>query len=343
MLKRVLALAVRAPSGDNLQPWRVALQGDALVIFNVPPERFYTDWAGAVISCGALIENLLCAARAEGFMGTVSYEPGSVQGVLARIRFVKSGVPDPFAATLIRTRRTDRGPYARQPLTREERHALEEALVPFGQGISLITIEDRRAMRRIARALGVNARLFLEDPTFHRYFFTHLRWNQREEELLRDGIPVRELGLNPFERFELSLMRNFGFARFMTRLGATRLAADAYTKKYLRSGAFLVITAPSTEGRELARGGQALEALWLVATRLGLGIQPIAGFMFGQGSTPTGFTMLAPMHQMLVERAMHEVRGACGLAEEAVIMIVRIGKVRSRENRTLRKPLSYGA
>lgn len=69
VIERVLATAVRAPSVHNTQPWQVTVRGDVVEVRADPARTLrHTDPAGreATISCGALVDHVVVAARREG-------------------------------------------------------------------------------------------------------------------------------------------------------------------------------------------------------------------------------------------------------------------------------------
>lgn len=345
-LKRILALGVRAPSGDNLQPWRFTASGDTVSVFGVfNDEKPLADRIGGLIGCGAAIENMVIAAHALGYRAAVT-EPGGAQSQehLADIAFAKTEEKkDKELAEEIPKRITNRKRFSRARLSTDERQALLASALPFRERITLRITESRPAMRALARDLAINVRLFIEDPSFHRYFFGNLRWSRAEVAKTRDGIPVRALRLNPLERTELKLMRSWPIARFFSRFGAARLAGGAYTDKYLSAGAFITILARGNSVPELLAGGRALERLWLTASRAGFGIQPIAGFIMGQDASGLrGVEMVAPNLQRNARQSYADIRKTLGLTDETIIIILRVGKAKVISGETLRKEPPMG-
>jgi len=101
VIERVLATAVRAPSVHNTQPWQVTVRGDAIEVRADPARALrHTDPQGreATISCGALVDHAVVAARREGLDAQVVLLPDGAEGRLARI--VLSQGPAPSASEL---------------------------------------------------------------------------------------------------------------------------------------------------------------------------------------------------------------------------------------------------
>jgi nitroreductase len=343
-LRHILALGVQAPSGDNLQPWRFEVNGTMVSVFGVfNDQKPLADRIGTIISCGAAIENMVIAAHTLGYQADVTYK-GDATGsdYLADMRFTETGgKSDAALCAEIPKRTTNRKRFSKARLVGEERQALLASVLPFRDEVSLRITESRGAMRSIAHSLAINVRLFLEDPAFHRYFFGNLRWDTEDVAKTRDGIPVRALKLNPLEYLELKLMRSWPIARFFSRLGAARLAGQAYTDRYLSAGAFITILARGNSAPELLAGGRALERLWLTATHESFGVQPIAGFIMGQDASGLrGVEMVATNLQRNARQSYADIRKTLGLADETIVIILRVGKAKAIPGETLRKEQS---
>ena len=96
VIERVLATAVRAPSVHNTQPWQVMVRGDAIEVRADPARALrHTDPQGreATISCGALVDHAVVAARREGLDAHVVLMPDGPGGRLARIALSEGSAP----------------------------------------------------------------------------------------------------------------------------------------------------------------------------------------------------------------------------------------------------------
>ena len=77
-VERVIAAAVRAPSGGNVQPWHVSTQDGAITIALAPEHTSTMDvgYRASAVAVGAAAFNARVAAAASGILGPVHFEPG---------------------------------------------------------------------------------------------------------------------------------------------------------------------------------------------------------------------------------------------------------------------------
>ncbi|OHV44877.1 hypothetical protein BBK14_30600 [Parafrankia soli] len=117
-IQRVVALAVRAPSIHNTQPWRFELTADALELWADRRRQLAAidpdGWA-LLISCGGALYLAGLGLAAEGWRTTTERMPDPTRpDLLARLRFegrqpVKAHVHE--TVTAARRRRTERRPF----------------------------------------------------------------------------------------------------------------------------------------------------------------------------------------------------------------------------------------
>src|SRR5205823_14499387 len=84
--RKLVEAAIRAPSGDNCQPWHLRFQGNRVEIDLVPhrAESFFDfRHRGSFLSVGALVENIRVQAACLDFDLAVSYPGGEARGIPA--------------------------------------------------------------------------------------------------------------------------------------------------------------------------------------------------------------------------------------------------------------------
>ena len=120
-LHSVLALATRAPSVGDSQPWQWRVDTDGLQLFADParPARTDPDRRALLLSCGAALHHSIVALAAMGWHARVDRLPSPAEpGHLAAITLTPRAADDldvALAAAIAR-RRTDRRGYGSWPV-----------------------------------------------------------------------------------------------------------------------------------------------------------------------------------------------------------------------------------
>jgi nitroreductase len=261
-LEQAVRDALRAPSIFNTQPWRWRIGRSGLELWADPTRQLdVTDPYGheLLLSCGAALHHALVSLAATGWAVTVD-RYGDRGDRLARIDLVgRAAEADPEAVALraaIPVRRTDRRPYADQPVPDEIIDALTVAAAASGVRLHRVRY-DQMPMFAVAVAFAGSAET--GDPT---YLSELSRWTNRPQ-WNNDGVPpatavrrvprrvpVREFALNPHQGLPAQPGGDLG-------------------------AAYLVLHGPGTTRTDRLRAGEALSAVLLTAVARGLRVAPI--------------------------------------------------------------------
>jgi hypothetical protein len=259
-LKFLLQYAVLAPSTKNTQPWRFSIGENTIGVF-----ADLTRWQPVAdrgrrelyISLGCALENLLVAGEQFGFRHDVSYFPQSTNEELAAIvTFLPGGTPSIYrtgiALATITARHTQHGPYRDEPVTEEVRCRLLQSCSAAGLRVDLT---DDPATRSRVIELNLHAdEMEFADPEFR-----------------------KELGYWVGQGV-------YGTPRLVSRLEGLLLsrvnlgrAIGKRNAAVLSSASLIGLISARTDDRtSQIRTGQALERLWLHATRIGIALQPMS-------------------------------------------------------------------
>lgn len=178
--RSILEAGNSAPSGENCQPWRFKVSGeDTIDVYLHRNDRSVYNWGdrGSYMAIGAAIENMTIAANDAGYSSEVSYFPsGSVEHV-GRIKLMHSTTEiKQKLARFIGERVTNRKPYEKRQLTREQR----EALLSHGTDkVRINIVEDPALMRRLGRDGSTNEEVMLTNEHIHDFFFSHVSWTKK--------------------------------------------------------------------------------------------------------------------------------------------------------------------
>ncbi|WP_280484188.1 Acg family FMN-binding oxidoreductase [Nocardia farcinica] len=254
-----LALAGRAPSVHNVQPWRWRIDRHSVHLYLDPARtlpRTDPDRRDVVISCGAALHHLTVAFTAMGWASVVTRLPDPAdENHLATIRLVphRATGHDIAMSAAIPQRRTDRRRYAPLPLPPGYPGLLAERAAALG---AMVRVVDQPARRRLVAAARAAADRHALDPE---YDFELALWSGRHSS--DDGVPARN---TPAPRAGDELPAR--------RFAAPRLLDPATD---LDHADLLVLATACDDRRARLRAGEALSAVLLTATNIGLATCPL--------------------------------------------------------------------
>jgi len=255
-----LALACRAPSLHNSQPWRWRL-GEHSVHLYADTGRLLAaaDPSGRelVISCGTALHHARAAFTSLGWRTFVHRLPNPADPEhLASLEFMPAhGVPAQAVplAQAIADRRTDRRPFLPEPVPRPVLDRLVDAAC--SEHATLTVADTVTARRELVVAMAAVNELQRHDAEYH----TELTvWAGRRLGAV-DGVPARALrSVHPPERPML--------ARDFSAAGDGDLTAPP-----MDDGAVLAVLSTASDDRlAWLHAGEALSAVLLTATAAGL-------------------------------------------------------------------------
>ncbi|WAC93800.1 Acg family FMN-binding oxidoreductase [Mycobacterium sp. Aquia_213] len=309
VVQGAVALACRAPSYHNSQPWLWRLDRAGLHLYLDPARVVQTDPAErqALISCGAALDHLRVAMAAAGWNAHVSHcpDPNNVEH-LASITLTEMTVvteEQRRRADAIATRRTDRLPFDPVPDWTDFEAELRSRI---DDTVALVDVIDDADRGELADATDMTDILRLYDSP---YFATLQRWTAPFE--ASEGIPYDSL-VSAAEGDRVDVARTFPFSHNPER--------RAHTPTDLST--ILVISAHDRSPRDLLGCGETLSTILLEATVAGLATCTLT-------------------HLTELETSRHVVEGLTGHPLPQVL--VRIGRAPGNEHYpppTPRRPLA---
>jgi hypothetical protein len=252
----LIAMAGRAPSVHNTQPWRFRVTGSVIELYCDPARKLRVDPAGRemVISCGAALFGLRLAVRSLGYMPDVKLLPDPARlRLLARVGV---GAPAPLTSTerqmieAVPHRHTHRGGFAPDGLPAGLLAGLQHDAL--AEGATLALVGSGLAYQRLANIAAMAAGRMDFDP---RARAEVRRWTRAGASPARDGIPALAFPVRAARDTRRLRQRDFDLGRGLGRLpddGAPPLVTA------------VLITSGDSRADWL-RGGQALHRLLLHA------------------------------------------------------------------------------
>ena len=255
-----LALATRAPSVHNVQPWQWRVGDESLHLYADPGRRLvHTDPDGrdTIVSCGVALNHCVIALAALGWQSKIRRLPNPADpSHLAAVELHPHAADevDVMLAAAIPRRRTDRRYFSGWP-------------VALGD-ISLMGARAARAgvtMRRVEPSTALRAalaRAVWEHATDQQYLEELTAWSGRHASSV--GVPAR----NTPESNPDSPVPSRMFAGASLAQPVEASAADDH-------GALLALGTVADDDLSRLRAGEATSLVLLTATALGLASCPI--------------------------------------------------------------------
>lgn len=338
----MIAAAVHAPSGENCQPWSFRVQGNSLCIHNIPArDQSLYSWGqrASLVALGAAIENMTIAAAAAGYAVMPEFFPSPLDETwVATLRVAPAHTVPASFAPLISRRTTNRKPYKKSPLTQEERTRLLSAPEPASRAMVRL-VEDRHAIRELARAGSTNERVLFTNRDLHAFFFGHINWTEQEDKEKSIGFYIKTLELPPPARLAFRVFRDWRRMAAANRIGAAAAVGAINAKIYSACAAVGGIIIPSDAKEDFLAAGRALQRVWLAATAEELYLQPMSGLAFlWLQARHGGRQAFSDRQRQQIETAYQTMRRLFASEDAIVAMMFRIGHAPPPSARASRLP-----
>jgi hypothetical protein len=312
LLRQLLGAAIRAPTGDNCQPWRFRWDGSTLLVMHEESRgrhAFNRNNHASWLSLGCLLEGLDLAAGRHGLRTRTELTApnGGLAAPWASITFGTSGAQvDPLADAL-EQRCTDRRPYRREWLPA----GLVDALTADGQSSATARLHLAQNLSEpFGRYVVEGDEIVMRSELAHRDLMKWLRFSSAEAVATRDGMPWWTFASYGESRV-LKLCRSYSVQRFANRLGFVSAYKRNSRRLLAASSAIGLVTVETPGFHSLVEAGRLFLRSWLRLSLAGYGFQPLTlpslsvyDFATGaiDGDTPEQFRRLYAGGRQLLQR-----------------------------------------
>ncbi len=344
LVNKILEAAVKAPSGDNVQPWefKVSKNFTQIDLYNLPEKdnSYYNyNQMASYIAHDAVIENIMIASRHLGCHVELQLFPEDnvPEHVATIVLAATEPTNDPLYPAIFE-RQTNRFQFKRETINQEAIKVLSNSVKNIdGINISLVNQSDK--VNRLAKILMVNDRLVFERKDIHDFFFDKIRWNKKQIEETNDGMPVETMGLNLMEKPVFPLMRFWQFVNSMNYLGLSKIIGLKCWWNCRNASILGMISVKGNDKFAFVQGGRAVQRLWLQVTQQGLAFQPIIGLtLLINRLKQNELQNFSAKHTQMVDNAAKNLPEMFGINEsETLVMGFRTGTadvVRVKTRRT---------
>jgi molybdopterin/thiamine biosynthesis adenylyltransferase len=270
----VTAAAIRAPSGGNAQPWHIETTPDAVTIRLAPQHTSMMDvgFRGSAVALGAALFNARVSAAREQMLGPVTLREGADDTSLEATLDLSAGT-DPVLAGLYEpmlARETNRRLGVSGPIAADTNEVLAAAARREGGRLHLVTQHDD--IERAATIFAATDRIRYLTPGLHAQMVSELRWPGDDDS--DTGIDVNSLELEASAVAVLDILRRPDVMNHLAHWkGGSALGEDT-RHRVSASSAIAVISVTEGALTDYARGGAAVEAVWIAAQQRGLAVHP---------------------------------------------------------------------
>jgi len=331
--RKIIQLAIRAPSGDNTQPWRFRVSENTIEIYNAPERAgaslYDFKQNPSLVALGAVIENMVIAAPHFGYDTNVKLFPSPDDKLhVANIRLSPLGGPydDPFFQCIDK-RAARRGKYTAGSLSPEQVEYIKNVSEEIKDDVRIELIEDKERKKLLARAIVLHDRVLFHNRSMHDFLFKHIRWTKRAEREKKDGIYAGALGLTPFQYIGMFFLKIPFVSWLLSRTRIIKLALIQNAGVYESSSGIGAIIIKKGEKGNFVRAGRALESIWLYATKMDLAMQPLGFVFLFQRLSAGEVSGFSAMEQRLLKKSCMKIYEVIPTEEnETIAMMFRIGK-----------------
>lgn len=169
-------------------------------------------------------------------------------------------------------RRTNRGVVPRLALDQSLLGGLHRAAGAAGARVRVV--DEPRQIGAIADLLGESDRLRYLTQKLHAEMMSELRWPP--DDPLDLGLDVRTLDLDRTDLAKLQVARRPDVMACLAEWGGGEALGETTREHVGAASGIVLITVEGAEPADYVRGGMALQRCWLLADRLGIGLQPVS-------------------------------------------------------------------
>lgn len=339
----ILEAGLQAPSGDNLQPWIIRPQTNAvdLAVDNTERSFFNAEERAALISLGMAGENMRIAATGYGLATTVQ-EARDPSREPTRLVFSPAPTLEDPLADAIWERVTNRRPHDPRSIPAYSLEAMGEAAKVRNARLFWVTEKDRIEALAGMAYWADRARVVIREC--HEPLYQAFRNNAAEARKKGDGFSFGNLLARFDQRLFLKLTRPWAVMNFANRVGIGDVVAKASQASMRASAGIGLLMMPTGSIIDAFRGGMAFERVWLTATMHGLTLQPMASLplfwsrwkMGGEDAFPEPARPHIPRAMSILRSVFQEV----DFEREGFLMLFRAGFAAEIPEGTFRRPLN---
>ncbi len=284
LLEKWVKNARLAPSGGNARPWEVIVKRDGPPSLEMSIRSSYInsrspmdlDLSSSVVALGCLAKTLQSLAALDGYDAqySISNPRNDLETGQVYIQFFYRDLIHPdYSLDTLEKRRTCRTPLSTEPLNKSER----DSFYSISEIYSLLRLKNLTEVRKdVVAHLVELERIRWSNRVFLDGLFDEINFSAvKDPEAV--GIRISDLGLNLPDRMLFYALHRTSQLRDLLRPALTVIAPKKSIAALLeRSGGLFFLQVEENNFPSLFQLGWCFQNLWLEATKLSLGFQPVS-------------------------------------------------------------------
>jgi hypothetical protein len=226
----------------------------------------------------------------------------------------------------------NRKTYKKIKISADVKKTLLQFISP-GVPVKMEFLEEGPVFDRLINALAVSDSFSVFNKEVHAFFYRSLRWSEREIKATKDGMPIKTLELDFFDRINLWFMRSWTWAYLNSLLGVRMIFVARRKSVYKKTAAFGVLTIERWNPDVLIAVGEAVQKMWLKATELNLAFHGMMGLPLLAYASAHTHGILSNGDKNLILNAMPAMNSG------EMAFLFRIGEADRPSARALRRPV----
>ncbi|MFH1521987.1 MAG: hypothetical protein ABIF18_03440 [archaeon] len=284
ILYKILNSAIKAPSGNNLQNWKIKLmqKNEGFVLSINPFYKKFFDARGiaSYFSCGCFLKNIEITALKYGHGTKIkTYSDGSSLNV-AKVIFFMERKGNSGLYSEIEKRFTCRTPYNKKELPAEFYKDVEKLYFKF-KGLKIFFIKrGDNIFKKIVDILYKTETVRMFNKSAMVSTSAAVRHSSREVFETKDGLDYRLLGIPIFQKQVAKMIFNWNFLRFLKKMKINLLSYISSKRLLNTSTGIGCVFIKNTSSKSIIEAGMFFQELWLILTKYEGYLQPFATLPF---------------------------------------------------------------
>ncbi len=278
-IEDIITVALKAPSGDNCQPWKFQIEGQKLFVFHDEARATHQlnrKNHASFMALGSLLEAMQIAASVHHLKTETKliFEQHGSLSLWAEVSFLLSNqIIDPLVET-ISIRCTDRRLYKKGDLDAQ----LIQQLMDLNKrypGCALHLKKD--SSHQFINYLLGSEKFLWTNKRIVKDLFQWIRFSENEVKSKSDGMSLLNIGVNIAEAFLLRFIRKFPqLPRMLWPLGFKQKITTDLRKSIESSAGLICFSVNEVSPVSLCHTGRMAYRVWLLLNSHSFGVQPLS-------------------------------------------------------------------